>query len=192
MRAGGGAEDKVGRRSRCEEDGEASDVRHVEVRRHERLEVVDVSWHGRLERSRLVVLWRQEEVVVAVIGNDSRGHSSQDLGRYRRLVVGDVVLGDELLDLRGREHPADVAGKGEWKDAGQRALEGGYERRHALDDVDVGLRTLLELEQLGGLHEMLELENSLGHVVRLAPLLEPGDVVLDLHRCKEKGSQVWI
>ena len=41
---------------------------------------------------------------------------------------------------------------------------------------------LLELEKLGGLHQVLQLQSALGHVVRLAPLLDTSDIILDLHR----------
>ena len=47
---------------------------------------------------------------------------------------------------------------------------------------------LLELEELRGLHQVLELQSSLWHVVRLAPLLYARDVVLNLHRCTTKVS----
>ena len=40
---------------------------------------------------------------------------------------------------------------------------------------------LLELKQLCCLHEVLQLEGAFGHVMGLAPLLNPRDVVLYLH-----------
>ena len=49
-----------------------------------------------------------------------------------------------------------------------------------LNDLNIIQRRLLELQQLGRLHQVLELQGALGHVVRLAPLLYPGDVVVDL------------
>ena len=65
---------------------------------------------------------------------------------------------DELLNLRGREHPA-----------------------HVVDDVNVAHRGLLELQQLGGLEQVLQLQRAFRHVVRFAPLFETCDVILDLH-----------
>lgn len=85
-----------------------------------------------LVRSGLVGLGREEQVVRALAGDDSRGNGSEDLGRDGRLQeknrhsvrssrhqkmkaihtdlkVGGVVLADQLLDLRRGEHPADVA-----------------------------------------------------------------------------------
>lgn len=62
------------------------------------------------------------------------------------------------------------------EDQGRKANE-----NDALDDVDVGKDSLLELEEFGRLHEVLELKDALGHVVSLAPLLEPRNVVLNLH-----------
>ena len=76
-----------------------------------------------------------------------------------------------------------------------------------LDDLDVVQGGLLELQELGRLlynrqlpelyvaasvaplkaekggiayHQMLELESAFGHIVTLAPLLNTGDVVVDL------------
>ena len=43
---------------------------------------------------------------------------------------------------------------------------------------------LLELQQFGRLHQMLKLESALRHLVRLAPLFDTCDVVLDLHSYK--------
>jgi len=91
-----------------------------------------------------------------------------------------------------------------------RGAKGSGRGQDSLDDVDVGEGSLLELKELGSLHQMLELENSFGHVVGLAPafvkergkrrdqrrarkedasrkgrdepFLESSDVVLDLHR----------
>lgn len=42
---------------------------------------------------------------------------------------------------------------------------------------------LFELQQLSGLHQMFQLKGALWHVMRFAPLLYTGDVVLNLHRC---------
>jgi len=42
----------------------------------------------------------------------------------------------------------------------------------------------LQLEQLGGLHQVLQLQSSLWHAMRFAPFFYPGDIVLYLHRFK--------
>ena len=49
---------------------------------------------------------------------------------------------------------------------------------------------LLELQQLGGLHQVLELECTFRHVVRLAPLFNACDIVLDLHRYRVADQYV--
>ena len=40
---------------------------------------------------------------------------------------------------------------------------------------------LFELQELGGLHQVFQLESAFGHIVRFAPFLYPCDIVLDLH-----------
>ena len=49
-----------------------------------------------------------------------------------------------------------------------------------LDNLDIAERGFLQLQQLGRLHQVLELQDALRHVVALAPLLNPCDVVVDL------------
>ena len=75
------------------------------------------------------------------------------------LVICDVVVGTHALYLCRCEYPANI-----------------------VDDLNVGSGRFLELEQLGGLHQVLELEGALRHVMRLTPLLDTGYVVLNLHR----------
>jgi hypothetical protein len=74
------------------------------------------------------------------------------------LIVSDVVVRTHSLDLHRAEHPADI-----------------------INDLDICCGRLLELKQLRGLHQVLELKSSFGHIVRLAPLLDAGDIILDLH-----------
>ena len=57
-------------------------------------------------------------------------------------------------------------------------------QRSELQQHDSTRNYLLELEKLGRLHQVLELEGALWHVMRLAPLLDTSDVVLNLHRWK--------
>jgi len=42
---------------------------------------------------------------------------------------------------------------------------------------------LLQLEQFSRLHQVLQLQGTLRHVMGLAPLFDTGDIVLDLHGC---------
>ena len=90
-------------------------------------------------------------------------------GRNSNLIVRNSIVGDELLDLRGTQHPADIA-----------------------DNLDVVCSRLLELKELGRLHEVLELERALGDLVRLAPLLEPRRVVLARVRSNLTARRTWI
>jgi hypothetical protein len=60
---------------------------------------------------------------------------------------------------------------------------------HIVCDLDILDCRFLELQKLSRLHQMLELQSALRHVVRLAPLLNPGDVVLNLHRCKRPTTR---
>ena len=97
------------------------------------------------------------------------------------LVVGDIVVGAHALDLRRSQHPADIVNDLE---IGGRGLQ---RQQTALSAIRSSGRKamatyLLELEELRGLHQVLELQSSLWHVVRLAPFLYTSDVVLDLHR----------
>ncbi|KAI3483202.1 hypothetical protein L1887_53982 [Cichorium endivia] len=144
---------------------QSADGRHRDVRRAVGLDARHLARQRQLVRPRLVHLGRQQQMVVAVVGHHARRHRLEDLGRDRILVVGHVVVRDELLDLRRRQHPADV-----------------------VDNVNVAQRRLLELQQLGRLHEVLQLQRPLGHVVRLAPLLDSRDVVLDLHRALPRAK----
>lgn len=48
-------------------------------------------------------------------------------------------------------------------------------------DIDHMDDYLFELQQLGSLHQVLQLKSALRHVVRLAPFFYPRDIVLDLH-----------
>ena len=47
-------------------------------------------------------------MVILVVGLDSCSDRFQDLGSHGRFVIGIVVLGNEFLDLRRRQDPADV------------------------------------------------------------------------------------
>ena len=98
----------------------------------------------------------QKELADAPINADALALVEIRLGETLRDALC-MARRDELVDLRGREEPADVE-----------------------DDLDVVHGRLLELKELGRLHEMLELQRALGDLVRLAPLLETGRVVLGL------------
>ena len=87
----------------------------------------------------------------------ARCDSLHDLAIDGLLVVGYQILIQQLLDLVRAQHPANV-----------------------LNDLNVVQGSLLQLEQLGSLHQMLKLQRALGHVMRFAPLFDTSDVVVDL------------
>ena len=51
---------------------------------------------------------------------------------------------------------------------------------------------LLQLEEFGSLHKMFQLQSTFGHVMRLAPFLDPRDVILYLHCWKDARSDFII
>jgi hypothetical protein len=65
-----------------ERKGKGERTRNVEVARHERFEERDLSWDRKLVGPGVFGLWREEKVVVPVVGVYSRGDSSENLGRY--------------------------------------------------------------------------------------------------------------
>lgn len=115
-----------------------------------------MSWLGNLIWTTVVKVDGWEEQHVALLG-DSAGDDLDYFAVDRLFVISHEVLVQQLLDLVGAEHPADV-----------------------LNDFDVVEGGLLELQKLGGLHEMLKLKRSFGHFVGFTPFFNSGDVVVDL------------
>lgn len=66
----------------CDQRSQSTKMRHIQIRRHVRLQPRHLSWQGQLVRSHLVRLRRKKQVVVSVISNHSRRDNAQDLGRY--------------------------------------------------------------------------------------------------------------
>jgi hypothetical protein len=159
--------------------GQALEARRLQPARRVRLESGDDAGLGDLVRARVLHVDGLQEQDVGFGVGDARGDGLHDLAVDGLLVVGDEVLVEQLLDLVGGEpgkvvlvldyfiivkgrvvrylHPADI-----------------------LDDLNVIQGRLLQLQQLGGLHKMLQLQRAFGHVVALAPFLNACDVVVDL------------
>ncbi|KAH0294783.1 myosin-2, partial [Aureobasidium sp. EXF-3399] len=102
----------------------------------------------------------QEQNIGLGVG-DARGDGFHDFAVDGLFVVGDEVLVQQLLNLVGREPGFVVSIRGFLGSSTERCR-------------------LLELQKLGGLHKMLKLESTLGHIMALAPFLNSGNVVVDL------------
>ena len=59
------------------------------------------SWWWDLVWAHIVRFGREEEMIVLVVWLDSSSDGFEDLRCHGRLVICIVVLGDQLLDLRG-------------------------------------------------------------------------------------------
>jgi hypothetical protein len=73
-----------------------------------RLETRNLPGRRELIRPDFIRLRGEQQVIALIVRLDPRGHGLEDIATDGRFVVGVVVLADELLDLRGREDPADV------------------------------------------------------------------------------------
>ena len=98
-----------------------------------------------------------------------------------------MVLTDQLLNLRGRQDPADIK---ENVNVGRSRLAFKSSRnklRIGQSKFEAGTN-LLQLQELGGLHKTLHRQGTFAQVVRLAPFLQASNVVLNLHRWRRANT----
>ncbi len=94
------------------------------------------------------------------------------------LIISNIIVRAHPLNLHGTQHPTHV-------------IDNFYVGRGGLESGDIRERMakkvsrcpyLFQLQQFGGLHQMLQLQCPFWHVMGFTPLFYPGDIVLYLHR----------
>lgn len=138
-----------------------------------RLQCGDGSGFGYLIRTTIIHVDRRQQEHVRFRVCDSRSNCLHNLSVDGLLVVGDQILVQQLLNLVRRQP---IEGQC-WSVS---IAEADLHPTDILNDLDVVQCRLLQLQKLGGLHQVFQLQDTFWHVVTLAPFLDPRDIVIDL------------
>ena len=104
------------------------------------------------------------------------------------LVISNIIVRAHALYLHRTEHPADVVNN----------LYVGSSGLYIKNESIIGsaksfqITHFLQLKELGGLHQVLQLQSSLWHAMRFAPFLYSRNIILYLHCCRSILGQYQL